>query len=48
MMSTSFNTVQGWKTQVGFSYFKRDDEKRTYTQIGTRFDYGFSENNCVL
>lgn len=43
MMSTSFNTVQGWKTQVGFSYFKRDDEKRTYTQMGTRFDYGFSE-----
>lgn len=43
LMSTSFNTVQGWKTKIGFSYFKRDDEKRTFTQIGTRFDYGFSE-----
>lgn len=41
---TSFNTVQGWKSQVGFSYFKRDEEKRTYTSIGTRLDYGFSEN----
>lgn len=43
LMATSFNTVQGWKTKIGFSYFKRDDEKRTFTQIGTRFDYGFSE-----
>ncbi|MES2748356.1 MAG: DUF5686 and carboxypeptidase regulatory-like domain-containing protein [Bacteroidota bacterium] len=42
--NTSFNTVQGWKTQVGFSYLKRDEDKRTYTSIGTRFDYGFSEN----
>ena len=42
--NTSFNTVQGWKTQVGFSYFKRDEDKRTYTSIGSRFDYGFSEN----
>lgn len=44
LRNTSFNTVQGWKTQIGFSYFKRDEDKRTYTSIGTRFDYGFSEN----
>jgi len=44
LLSTSFNTVQGWKTQVGLSYLKRDEDKRTYTRIGTRFDYGFSEN----
>jgi len=44
MMSTSFNTVQGWKTQIGFSYLKRDEDKRTFTRIGSRFDYGFSEN----
>ncbi|MDI1315863.1 DUF5686 and carboxypeptidase regulatory-like domain-containing protein [Flavobacterium sp.] len=43
LMSTTFNTVQGWKTQVGLSYLKRDEEKRTYTRIGSRFDYGFSE-----
>lgn len=43
LMSTAFNTVQGWKTQVGLSYNKRNTEKRTYTQIGSRFDYGFSE-----
>ncbi len=42
--NTVFNTVQGWKTQIGFSYMKRDEDKRTYTTIGTRFDYGFSEN----
>jgi hypothetical protein len=44
LRNTSFNTVQGWKTQIGFSYLKRDEDKRTYTSIGTRFDYGFSEN----
>jgi hypothetical protein len=44
VFSTAFNTVQGLKTQVGFSFTKRDDDKRTYTRIGSRFDYGFSEN----
>ena len=43
IFSTAFNTVQGWKTQVGLSYFKRDEEKRTFTRIGSKFDYGFSE-----
>jgi hypothetical protein len=44
LMTTSFNTVQGWKLNAGLSYVKRDEEKRTYTRIGSRFDYGFSEN----
>ena len=44
LMTTSFNTVQGWKLNAGLSYTKRDEEKRTYTRIGSRFDYGFSEN----
>lgn len=43
LMSTSFNTVQGWKTKVGLSYTKYDNEKRTYTYIGSKIDYGFSE-----
>ena len=43
LMSTSFNTVQGWNLKTGLSYIKRNEEKRTYTRIGSRFDYGFSE-----
>jgi hypothetical protein len=43
MFSTSFNTVQGWKTQIGFSYNQRNEDKRTYYSIGSRFDYGFAE-----
>lgn len=43
LMSTSFNTVQGWKTQAGLSYTKYDSDKRTFTKIGSRVDYGFSE-----
>ncbi len=43
LMKTSFNTVQGWKTQAGLTYTKRNEEKRTFTRIGSNFDYGFSE-----
>ncbi len=43
LMKTSFNTVQGWKTQAGLSYTKRDEDKRTFTRIGSKFDYGFAE-----
>ncbi|RAR75755.1 DUF5686 and carboxypeptidase regulatory-like domain-containing protein [Flavobacterium aciduliphilum] len=44
LSATSFNTVQGWKTQIGLSYSTRNEEKRTYTKVGTKLDYGFSEN----
>lgn len=43
LTSISFNTVQGYRIDAGLSYTKFDEEKRTYTRIGSRFDYGFSE-----
>ena len=43
LLSTSFNTVQGLRINAGLSYTKRNEEKRTFTRIGSRFDYGFSE-----
>ena len=43
LMKTSFNTVQGWKTEAGISYTKRTEDRRTYTRIGSKFDYGFAE-----
>ena len=43
LMSAAFNTVQGYKLNAGLSYIKRNEEKRTYTRIGSRFEYGFSE-----
>lgn len=43
LLSTSFNTVQGWKTQAGFTFLKRDEDTRTFTRFGIRFDYGFAE-----
>lgn len=48
LMKTTFNTVQGWKTQAGLSYTKYDDDKRIYTRIGSNFDYGFSENKLRI
>ncbi|WP_395053077.1 DUF5686 and carboxypeptidase regulatory-like domain-containing protein [Flavobacterium sp.] len=43
LMNTSFNTVQGWNTHTGISYGTRNEEKRTYSRIGSNFDYGLSE-----
>lgn len=43
LLNTAFNTVQGWNTTAGFSYTKRNEEKRNFTRIGTQFNYGFSE-----
>ena len=43
LTSISFNTVQGWRLKAGLSYTKRDEDKRTYTRFGSKFDYGFSE-----
>ena len=43
LFSTSFNTVQGWKAQIGFSYNQRNEDKRTFYSIGTRINYGFAE-----
>jgi hypothetical protein len=42
--NTAFNTVQGWKTQIGFNFTQRNEDKRTFYRIGTRLDYGFSED----
>lgn len=43
VFNSAFNTVQGWKSQIGFNYNQRNEDKRTYYRIGTRLDYGFSE-----
>lgn len=41
--NTSFNTVQGYNTHTGISFGTRNEEKRTYSKMGSNFDYGFSE-----
>ena len=43
LTSISFNTVQGYRINAGLSYTKRDEDKRTFTKISSRFDYGFTE-----
>ena len=44
LLNTSFNTVQGWNSSVGFSYGTNDEDKRTYSRISTRLSYGFAED----
>jgi hypothetical protein len=43
LLNSSFNTVQGWNSSIGLSYFKRNEEKNTYYQFGSSLAYGFSD-----
>jgi len=43
LLNTSFNTVQGWNSSIGLSYFKRNEDKNTYYQFGSSLAYGFSD-----
>ena len=43
LFATSFNTIQGWNTGIGFSYSIYDNDKRTYSKLSTKFNYGFAE-----
>jgi hypothetical protein len=42
--SSSFNTVQGWNLDSGFSFKKYNEIKGKFTSIATTFNYGFSED----
>lgn len=43
LSSLSFNTVQGFNLDSGFSFKKWNEEKGTSTSISTTFNYGFSD-----
>jgi hypothetical protein len=42
--SVSFNTVQGWNLDSGFSFSKRNEENGKFTSVSSTFNYGFSED----
>jgi hypothetical protein len=44
LQSLSFNTVQGWNLDSGFSFRKWNDETGKFTSISTTFNYGFAED----
>lgn len=41
-----FNTVQGFSTSVGASYFKRENDKGKWWNIGAKVNYGFSDKRA--
>lgn len=43
LTSLSFNTVQGFNFDSGFSFRKWDEEKGKNTSVSTTFNYGFSD-----
>ena len=48
LVAIEFNTVQGWVLSPGFSFSKRDPEKRTYQNYGATFNYGFAEKQLRI
>lgn len=42
--SLSFNTVQGWNLDSGFSFRHYNEEKKQYTYASATFNYGFAED----
>ena len=42
--SISYNTVQGWNLDSGFSFTKFNEENGKYTRIRSAFNYGFAED----
>jgi Family of unknown function (DUF5686)/CarboxypepD_reg-like domain len=44
LLNTTFNTVQGWTTAIGFSYTKTDEDRRINSRINTQLNYGFAED----
>jgi hypothetical protein len=50
LTSLSFNTIQGWNMDSGFSYsnWKDEEEKGKTTSISTKFNYGFAEDRLRI
>ncbi|UQD56277.1 DUF5686 and carboxypeptidase regulatory-like domain-containing protein [Flavobacterium sp. K5-23] len=49
LSSLSFNTVQGYNFDSGFRYSNwKDNEKGKYTSIGTKLNYGFSDDRLRI
>lgn len=42
--SLSYNTVQGWNFDTGFTFRKENEDKGKYTSISSIFNYGFAED----
>lgn len=40
----TFNTVQGWNLNSGFSFMKTNPDEKTYTSFGVKMNYGFAED----
>ncbi len=43
LLQTSFNTVQGFHSSIGLSYFKNQNDKGKWWNAGFNLNYGFSE-----
>jgi len=44
LLGIGFNTVQGYNSSTGISFTKSNPEERTFTTIGSNFNYGLAED----
>ena len=44
LMSTTYNTVQGWNFNSGFRFSTENEDKGTYTSVGSKFNYGLADD----
>jgi hypothetical protein len=48
IFATQFNSIQGWHSTAGLSYFKRNEEKGSWIRLNTNVNYGFSDKRLRL
>lgn len=48
LSATQYNSIQGWHTTAGLSYFKLNKEKGSWVRLDTDFNYGFSDKRLRL
>ena len=41
--ATQYNSIQGWHTTAGLSFFKENEEKGSWLRVNTDVNYGFSD-----
>ncbi|WP_340198466.1 DUF5686 and carboxypeptidase regulatory-like domain-containing protein [Ascidiimonas sp. W6] len=43
LFATQYNSIQGWNSTAGITYFKNNEEKGSWLRINTDLNYGFSD-----
>ncbi|NAS30874.1 carboxypeptidase-like regulatory domain-containing protein [Flavobacteriaceae bacterium R38] len=48
LFATQYNSVQGWNSTLGLTYFKNYEEEGRWLRINSDFNYGFSDDRLRM